>query len=64
MASNSVERSQSLTGSILKGTLKAVGGTLLGIIMIGGAAVAGGLVGLALSFRDLPDVRVLKGYVP
>ncbi len=64
MASNSVERSQSLTGSILKGSLKAVGGTLLGIIMIGGAAVAGGLVGLALSFRDLPDVRVLKGYVP
>ncbi len=64
MVSNSVERSQSLTGSILKGTLKAVGGTLLGIIMIGGAAVAGGLVGLALSFRDLPDVRVLKGYVP
>ncbi|NUN63849.1 PBP1A family penicillin-binding protein [Pseudanabaena biceps] len=64
MASNSVERSNSLTGSILKGTLKAVGGTLLGVIMIGGAAVAGGLVGLALSFRDLPDVRVLKGYVP
>ncbi|WP_347272322.1 PBP1A family penicillin-binding protein [Pseudanabaena sp. FACHB-1998] len=64
MASNSVERSESLTGSIIKGTLKAVGGTLLGIIMIGGAAVAGGLVGLALSFRDLPDVRVLKGYVP
>ena len=62
MASNSVERS--LTGSILKGTLKAVGGTLLGVIMIGGAALAGGLVGLALSFRDLPDVRVLKGYVP
>jgi penicillin-binding protein 1A len=64
VASNSVERSQSLTSGILKGTLKAVGGTLLGIIMIGGAAVAGGLVGLALSFRDLPDVRVLKGYVP
>jgi len=64
VASNSVERSGSLTGSILKGTLKAVGGTLLGVIMIGGAAMAGGLVGLALSFRDLPDVRVLKGYVP
>ncbi len=64
MASNSVERSDSLAGSIFKGTLKAVGGTLLGIIMIGGAAMAGGLVGLALSFRDLPDVRVLKGYVP
>ncbi|PZU94215.1 MAG: penicillin-binding protein [Pseudanabaena sp.] len=64
MASNSVERSSSLAGSILRGTLKAVGGTLLGVIMIGGAAVAGGLVGLAISFRDLPDVRVLKGYVP
>ena len=64
MASNSVERSDSLTGSILKGTLKAIGGTLLGVIMIGGAAVAGGLVGLAFSFRDLPDVRVLKGYIP
>ncbi|MFN6140980.1 MAG: transglycosylase domain-containing protein [Pseudanabaena sp.] len=64
MASNSVERSGSRAGSILKGTLKAVGGTLLGVIMIGGAAMAGGLVGLALSFRDLPDVRVLKGYVP
>ena len=64
MASYSVERSQSVTGGILKGTLKAVGGTLLGVIMIGGAALAGGLVGLALSFRDLPDVRVLKGYVP
>lgn len=64
MAANGIERSQSLTGSILKGTLKAIGGTLLGVVMIGGAAVAGGLVGLALSFRDLPDVRVLKGYVP
>jgi penicillin-binding protein 1A len=64
VASNSLERSESLSGSIIKGTLKAVGGTLLGVIMIGGAAVAGGLVGLALSFRDLPDVRVLKGYVP
>ena len=64
MESNSVERSDPLTGSVLKGTLKAVGGTLLGVITIGGAAVAGGLVGLALSFRDLPDVRVLKGYIP
>ena len=64
MASNSVGRSDSLASSILKGTLKAVGGTLLGVITIGGAAVAGGLVGLALSFRDLPDVRVLKGYIP
>jgi penicillin-binding protein 1A len=32
--------------------------------MVGGSAIAGGLVGLAFSFRDLPDVRVLRGYVP
>jgi 1A family penicillin-binding protein len=33
-------------------------------VMVGGSAIAGALVGLALSFRDLPDVRVLKGYTP
>jgi 1A family penicillin-binding protein len=32
--------------------------------MLGSAALAGGLVGLALSFRNLPDVRTLKGYIP
>jgi penicillin-binding protein 1A len=32
--------------------------------MIGSAAIAGGLVGLAISYRNLPDVRSLKGYVP
>ncbi|MBW4551744.1 MAG: penicillin-binding protein 1A [Aphanocapsa sp. GSE-SYN-MK-11-07L] len=32
--------------------------------MVGSAAIAGGLVGLAISYRNLPDVRSLKGYVP
>jgi penicillin-binding protein 1A len=32
--------------------------------MIASAVVAGGLVGLAISFRNLPDVRVLRNYVP
>jgi penicillin-binding protein 1A len=64
VASNSLKQSGALAGSILRGTLKAFGGSLLAVVMIGGAGVAGGLVGLALSFRDLPDVRVLKGYVP
>lgn len=32
--------------------------------MLLGSAIAGGIVGLALSFRDLPDVRVLKVYAP
>ena len=46
------------------GTLKAASGTVLGITMVGSAIAAGGLVGLAISFRNLPDVRVLRNYVP
>jgi penicillin-binding protein 1A len=38
--------------------------TLLGTTMIASSVVAGGLVGLAISFRNLPDVRVLRNYVP
>ena len=38
--------------------------TLLTITMLGSSVVAGGLVGLALSFRNLPDVRVLRNYIP
>ena len=43
---------------------KATGGTVLGFAMIASAVTAGGLVGLAFSFRNLPDVRVLKNYIP
>ncbi len=32
--------------------------------MLASSVVAGGLVGLALSFRNLPDVRVLRNYIP
>lgn len=39
-------------------------GTILGITMLASSIVAGGLVGLALSFRNLPDVRVLRNYIP
>ena len=46
------------------GVIKAASGTVLGITMIGSAIAAGGLVGLAISFRNLPDVRVLRNYVP
>jgi penicillin-binding protein 1A len=38
--------------------------TILGVTMFGSAAFAGALVGLAISFRNLPDVRSLQGYVP
>ena len=43
---------------------RCAGGTILGISMVTSAIAAGGLVGLALSFRNLPDVRVLRNYVP
>lgn len=43
---------------------KVTAGTMLGITMLTSSVVAGGLVGLAISFRNLPDVRSLKGYVP
>ncbi|PSN20158.1 penicillin-binding protein [filamentous cyanobacterium CCP5] len=32
--------------------------------MLASSVAAGGLVGLAISFRNLPDVRVLRNYVP
>ncbi len=50
--------------SFLSGVVKAAGGTVLGITMVSSSIIAGGLVGLAFSFRNLPDVRVLRNYVP
>jgi 1A family penicillin-binding protein len=43
---------------------KVTAGTLLGVTMLTSSVIAGGLVGLAVSFRNLPDVRVLQNYVP
>jgi penicillin-binding protein 1A len=50
--------------SFLQGVSKVTGGTLLGVTMLASSLVAGGLVGLAISFRNLPDVRVLRTYAP
>lgn len=55
---------KAIAKSFLSGVAKAAGGTILGISMITSAVAAGGLVGLAFSFRNLPDVRVLRNYVP
>ncbi len=55
---------QASAKSFFAGVVKAAGGTILGISMITSAVAAGGLVGLAFSFRNLPDVRVLRNYVP
>jgi 1A family penicillin-binding protein len=43
---------------------KVTAGTILSVTTISSSIVAGGLVGLAISFRNLPDVRVLRNYVP
>ncbi len=48
----------------VKGVGQVTGGTLLAITMLTSSVVAGGLVGLAISFRNLPDVRILKNYFP
>ena len=68
MASSIVQKKQRKDSSpvfqFLKGVGQVTGGTILGITMIASAIVAGGLVGLAISFRNLPDVRVLKNYFP
>ncbi|MGK7891791.1 MAG: transglycosylase domain-containing protein [Leptolyngbyaceae cyanobacterium] len=39
-------------------------GTILTATMFASSVAAGGLVGLAISFRNLPDVRILRNYIP
>nr|WP_310423988.1 transglycosylase domain-containing protein [Chamaesiphon sp. VAR_48_metabat_135_sub] len=51
-------------GSFFGGIGQIAGGTILGVTMLASSIVAGGLVGLAISFRNLPDVRVLRSYAP
>ena len=70
MSSRTFERSkqpQHQTSSafdFVKGVGQVSGGTLLAITMLTSSIVAGGLVGLAISFRNLPDVRQLRSYSP
>ncbi|MCS7293364.1 MAG: transglycosylase domain-containing protein [Gloeomargarita sp. SKYBB_i_bin120] len=44
--------------------LQWTGVTLMGVALVGTAGAAGFMAGLAYSFRNLPDVRLLKTYVP
>lgn len=50
--------------SFMRGVLQTTSATLLSLGLLSSAIVAGALVGLALSFRNLPDVRGLKSYIP
>ncbi len=59
------------TSTLVSGTIQFVQdvgqitvATLLGTTMLASSVVAGSLVGLAISFRNLPDVRVLRNYLP
>ncbi|BAY65648.1 1A family penicillin-binding protein [Calothrix brevissima NIES-22] len=47
-----------------QGVGQITGGTLLAIMALSTAVISGGLVGLAISFRDLPDVRQLRNFFP
>ncbi|ULP74717.1 Penicillin-binding protein 2D [Nodularia sphaerocarpa UHCC 0038] len=58
------QRQASSGFEFLKGVGQITGGTLLSITMLASSIVAGGLVGLAISFRNLPDVRQLRNFFP
>jgi penicillin-binding protein 1A len=52
------------TAQFFGGAGKVAGATLIGVLMLSSSLVAGGLVGLAISFQNLPDVRILRNYTP
>jgi penicillin-binding protein 1A len=58
------QRQASSGFEFLKGVGQITGGTILSITMLASSIVAGGLVGLAISFRNLPDVRQLRNFFP
>ncbi|MFB2935761.1 transglycosylase domain-containing protein [Aerosakkonemataceae cyanobacterium BLCC-F154] len=68
MSSNTLRQKPSGTNAssfqFVQTIAKVTGGTLLSVTMLTTSVVAGGLVGLAISFRNLPDVRVLRNYAP
>lgn len=67
MSSNTLRQKQrqpETTREFVQSIGKVTGGTLLAITMLSSSVIAGGLVGLAISFRNLPDVRSLRGYKP
>ncbi len=67
MSSNTIrqraKRRPSKVG-FLQGVGQVTRKSLLAMMLLSSATVAGSLVGLAISFRNLPDVRLLRNYVP
>jgi penicillin-binding protein 1A len=62
---NKQRQEQTSSGfEFFKGVGQVTGATLLSITLLTSSIVAGGLVGLAISFRNLPDVRELRNFFP
>lgn len=59
-----VPRQQKGVFHFIQGVGTVTAGTILSVTMVASSIVAGGLVGLAVSFRNLPDVRILRDYIP
>ncbi|OCQ97952.1 penicillin-binding protein [Oscillatoriales cyanobacterium USR001] len=69
MSTNAIENNERDNNSaplfeFVQSVSKVTAGTILCITMLASSVVAGGLVGLAISFRNLPDVRILLSYTP
>ena len=67
MSSNTLPRKNNeneSTAQFVGGASKVAGATLIGVLMLSSSLVAGALVGLAISFQNLPDVRILRNYTP
>lgn len=64
MLKDHIQEAELIAPDLRQLILSTVGKIALSCTMLLGSAIAGGIVGLALSFRDLPDVRVLKVYAP
>ncbi len=67
MSSNTLPRKKNeneSTAQFVGGASKVAGATLIGVLMLSSSLVAGALVGLAISFQNLPDVRILRNYTP
>ncbi len=71
MSNPTIRQDQSQPQSLKQNAIQFVQGvgkfatlTVIGVSVLTGSVVTGGLVGLALSFRNLPDVRLLQSYSP
>ncbi len=56
------KKNQEQRPGFFRNIVDVTGGTILGVALLSSAVVAGATAGLAISFRNLPDVRGLKTF--